>query len=217
MSVSNEGGQALGLPSTPLKIAVFASGSGSNFQVLAEAIRDGSIHATLELVVCDKPTAYVLERARLFDVETYTFAPKQYASREAYEKEIVAKLQEKGIELIVMAGYMRLVTNVLVDPYYGRMINVHPALLPSFPGINGMAQALEYGAKVAGATVHFVDGGTDTGPIIAQKAVDILDDDTLETLSARIQKVEYELLPKVVSWIAQGKISLNGRKVTIKS
>jgi phosphoribosylglycinamide formyltransferase-1 len=216
MTVSNEGGQASGLPSTPLKIAVFASGSGSNFQVLAEAIRDGSIHATLELVVCDKPTAYVLERARLFDVETYTFTPKQYASREAYEEEIVAKLQEKGIDLIVMAGYMRLVTNVLVDPYYGRMINVHPALLPSFPGINGMVQALEYGAKVTGATVHFVDGGTDTGPIIAQKAVDILDQDTLETLSARIQKAEYELLPKVVSWIAQGKVSLNGRKVTIK-
>jgi phosphoribosylglycinamide formyltransferase-1 len=206
---------ALAKLSSPLKIAVFASGNGSNFQVLAEAVRDSKIHASLELVVCDKPSAYVLERARLFDVETYIFSPKQYASREAYEEEIVAKLQEKGIELIVMAGYMRLVTRVLVEPYYGRMINVHPALLPAFPGINGMVQALEYGAKVTGATVHFVDGGTDTGPIIAQQAVDIQDNDTLETLSSRIQQVEYELLPKVVGWIAEGRVSLNGRKVTI--
>lgn len=211
----NEQERAAGLTSTPLRIAVFASGSGSNFQVLAEAIRDGKMNATLELVVCDKPSAYVLERARLYNVETFVFTPKEYPSREAYEEVIVAKLQEKGIGLVVMAGYMRLVTDVLIAPFYGRMINVHPALLPSFPGINGMVQALEYGAKVTGATVHFVDGGTDTGPIIAQQAVNILDDDTLETLSVRIQKVEYELLPKVVGWIAEGRVVLNGRKVTI--
>lgn len=202
--------------SAPIKIAVFASGSGSNFQALSEAVRDGRIHASIELVVCDKPSAYVLERARSFQVETYVFSPKQYASREAYEEEIVAKLQAKGIDLIVMAGYMRLVTHVLVDPYYGRMINVHPALLPAFPGINGVGQALDYGAKLTGATVHFVDGGTDTGPIIAQQAVEIQDQDTLETLSARIQQAEYELLPKAVGWIAEGRVSLNGRKVSIK-
>ncbi|WP_372660357.1 phosphoribosylglycinamide formyltransferase [Cohnella sp.] len=212
---SNEGGQALAKPSSPLKIAVFASGNGSNFQALAEAVKAGKIHASLELVVCDKPSAYVLERARSFEVETYAFSPKQYASREAYEEEIVAKLQAKGIDLVVMAGYMRLVTHVLVEPYYGRMINVHPALLPAFPGMNGALQALEYGAKIAGATVHFVDGGTDTGPIIAQQAVAIQEDDTLETLSSRIQQVEYELLPKVVGWMAEGRITLNGRKVTI--
>ncbi|MCD9024599.1 phosphoribosylglycinamide formyltransferase [Cohnella silvisoli] len=215
MTASNEGGQAILKPSVPIKIAVFASGSGSNFQALAEAVRDGKIHASIELVVCDKPTAFVLERARNFQVETYTFSPKQYASREAYEEVIVSKLQAVGIDLIVMAGYMRLVTNVLVEPYYGRMINVHPALLPAFPGINAPKQALDYGAKLTGATVHFVDGGTDTGPIIAQQAVEIHEQDTLETLGSRIQKVEYELLPKAVGWIAEGRVSLSGRKVKI--
>jgi phosphoribosylglycinamide formyltransferase 1 len=202
-------------PSAPLRIAVFASGNGSNFQALAEAVSNGMIHASIELVVCDKPSAYVLERARHFDVETFTFSPKQYASREDYEEEIVARLQAKGIDLVVMAGYMRLVTKVLIDPYYGRMINVHPALLPAFPGINAALQAIEYGAKITGATVHFVDTGTDTGPIIAQLAVEIREDDTLETLSSRIQLAEYELLPRVVGWIAEGRVSLSGRKVTI--
>jgi phosphoribosylglycinamide formyltransferase-1 len=208
-------GQAMPKPSSSIRIAVFASGSGSNFQALAEAIRDGRIHASIELVVCDKPSAYVLERARIYQVETFAFQPKQYASREAYEEEIVAKLQAKGIDLIVMAGYMRLVTQVLVEPYYGRMINVHPALLPAFPGMNGIGQAIDYGAKITGATVHYVDGGTDTGPIIAQQAVEILDGDTIETLGARIQQAEYELLPRAVMWIAEGRVSLNGRKVTI--
>ncbi|WP_239617893.1 phosphoribosylglycinamide formyltransferase [Cohnella mopanensis] len=217
MIASNGGEGKASVPSAPLKIVVFASGSGSNFQALAEAVREGRIHATIELVVCDKPSAYVLERARNFGVETYTFSPKQYPSREAYEEEIVAKLQAQGIDLIVMAGYMRLVTKVLVEPYYGRMINIHPALLPAFPGINGIGQALEYGAKLTGATVHFVDGGTDTGPIIAQQAVEVKDEDTLETLGSRIQQAEYELLPKVVGWIAEDRVTLNGRKVTINN
>lgn len=199
----------------PLRIAVFASGSGSNFQALAEAIRDRGINASIELVVCDKPSAYVLERAKHFNIETYTFRPKDYPSREAYEQEIVAKLEQMGIGLIVLAGYMRIITNVLVEPYYGRMINIHPSLLPVFPGINGIGQALEYGVKITGVTVHFVDGGMDTGPIIAQHAVEVQDDDTEETLGARIHRVEHELLPKVVGWIAEGRVSVTGRKVTI--
>lgn len=199
----------------PLRIAVFASGSGSNFQALAEAIRDRGINASIELVVCDKPSAYVLERAKHFNIETYTFRPKDYPSREAYEQEIVAKLERMGIGLIVLAGYMRIITNVLVEPYYGRMINIHPSLLPVFPGINGIGQVLEYGVKITGVTVHFVDGGMDTGPIIAQHAVEVQDDDTEETLGARIHRVEHELLPKVVGWIAEGRVSVTGRKVTI--
>ncbi|MFC5530976.1 phosphoribosylglycinamide formyltransferase [Cohnella yongneupensis] len=199
----------------PLKIAVFASGSGSNFQALADAIRAGGIDATISLVVCDKPSAYVLERAKAFEIESYLFNPKEFASREAYEEQIVAKLQDKGIELIVMAGYMRLVTNVLVEPYYGRMINIHPALLPAFPGMDGIGQAIAYGAKVTGATVHFVDGGTDTGPIIAQRAVEVQEGDTKETLGARIQQAEHAMLPEVVKWIADGRVSLSGRVVTV--
>jgi len=217
MTAQSEGSEARSAPKAPLKIAVFASGNGSNFQALADQISDGRIHAKLELVVCDKPAAFVLERARSFEVETYTFSPKEYPSREAYEEEIVSNLQARGIDLIVMAGYMRLVTNVLVEPYYGRMINVHPALLPAFPGINSARQALEYGVKITGATVHFVDGGTDTGPIIAQKAVEVQEQDTVETLGSRIQQAEYELLPKVVGWIAEGRVALDGRKVTINN
>ncbi|WP_256761758.1 phosphoribosylglycinamide formyltransferase [Cohnella sp. WQ 127256] len=217
MIVSNGGDEKAVAPSVPLKIAVFASGSGSNFQALAEAVRDGRINATLDLVVCDKPSAYVLERARSFQVETFTFSPKDYPSRQAYEEEIIANLQARGIELIVMAGYMRLVTEVLVEPYYGRMINIHPALLPAFPGMDGIGQAFEYGVKLTGATVHFVDGGKDTGPIIAQQAVEVRDQDTLETLGERIHQAEHELLPQVVGWIADGRVSLNGRIVTINN
>jgi phosphoribosylglycinamide formyltransferase-1 len=200
-----------------LRIAVFASGSGSNFQAVAEAIRDRQIPASIELVVCDKPGAYVLERAKSFGIETYVFRPKDYPSREAYEQEILAELQRRGIDLIVLAGYMRIVTPVLVEPYYGRMINIHPALLPAFPGLNGVRQALEYGVKITGVTVHFVDGGTDTGPIIAQRAVEVLPDDTEETLGARIHQAEHQLLPEVVRWIAEGRVRLDGRKVTVEN
>jgi len=200
-----------------LRIAVFASGSGSNFQALAEAVRDGRIpDARIELLVCDKPGAYVLERAQNFGIETYVFRPKDYLSREAYEEEILAELRRRGIDLIVLAGYMRILTPVLVEPYYGRMINIHPALLPSFPGLNGVRQALDYGVKITGVTVHFVDAGTDTGPIIAQRAVEVLPGDTEESLGARIHQAEHQLLPEVVRWIAEGRVRLDGRRVTVE-
>jgi phosphoribosylglycinamide formyltransferase-1 len=199
-----------------LRLAVFASGSGSNFQAVAEAVRNREFPASVELVVCDKPSAYVVERAKALGIDTYVFRPKEYPSREAYEEEILAELRAREIDWIIMAGYMRLVTPVLVGPFYGRMINVHPALLPAFPGIHSVKQALDYGAKITGATVHFVDGGTDTGPIIAQQAVEVLPGDTEQTLSARIQAAEHELLPRVVHWIAEGRIQLNGRQVTIE-
>ena len=199
-----------------MKIAVFASGSGSNFQAVAEAVRDQGIPARIELVVCDKPAAYVLERARALGIDTYVFRPKDYPTREAYETEIVAELHRRGIGLVLLAGYMRLVTPVLVEPFYGRMINIHPALLPSFPGIRSAKQALDYGVKVTGATVHYVDGGMDTGPIIAQRAIEVMDDDTEETLTERIHAIEHELLPRVVRWIAEGLVTLNGRIVHIR-
>lgn len=200
----------------PLRIAVFASGSGSNFQAVADAIRAGGINATIDLLVSDKPSAYAIERATQLNIPTYVFRPKEFASREAYEEQIVAKLRERDIDLVILAGYMRLVTNVLVEPYYGRMINVHPALLPAFPGLDGIGQALAYGAKITGATVHFVDGGTDTGPIIAQRAVDVRDGDTHETLGKRIQQAEHAMLPEVVKWIEEGRVTLDGRIVTVR-
>lgn len=200
----------------PLKIAVFASGSGSNFQALAEAIREQAIPAELSLLVCDKPAARVVQRAEALGVPTFLFDPKAYASREAYEEEIVGRLREEGVELIVLAGYMRLITATLVEPYYGRMINIHPALLPSFPGVRAIRQALEYGVKQTGVTVHFVDGGMDSGPIIAQRTLEVRDDDTEDSLAERVHAVEHELLPQTVRWIAEGRVTLNDRKVTIR-
>jgi len=205
-----------GKPNGPLKVAVFASGSGSNFQALAESLRDGTVPAEIRLLVCDKPAAGVVRRAEALGVPSFIFDPKAYPSREAYEEEIVARLREEGVELIVLAGYMRLVTDVLVKPFYGKMINVHPALLPAFPGVRAVRQALEYGVKLTGATVHFVDGGMDTGPIVAQKAVEVQDDDTEESLAARLHAVEHELLPEAVRWIAEGRVSLNDRKVNVR-
>ncbi|THF78786.1 phosphoribosylglycinamide formyltransferase [Cohnella fermenti] len=201
---------------SPLRIAVFASGSGSNFQALAEAIRDTGIPAEIRLLVCDKPAARVVQRAESLGIPAFVFRPKEYASREAYETDIIGRLEAEGIELIVLAGYMRLITDVLVQPYYGRMINVHPALLPAFPGVNAIRQALDYGTKLAGVTVHFVDGGMDSGPILAQRAIEIREDESEESLTERIHAVEHELYPLAVRWIAEGKVELDGRRVRIR-
>jgi len=200
-----------------LKVAVFASGNGSNFQALADGARDGRIDADIRLLVCDKSGAHVIRRAEAAGIETYVFRPRDYPSREAYEREILIELKRRGVELVVLAGYMRIVTPVLVDAYYGRMINVHPSLLPAFPGLNGIGQALEYGVKVTGATVHFVDGGLDSGPIIAQEALAVEPGDTEETLAARIHPIEHRLLLEVVQHFAEGRIRLDGRHVTIES
>lgn len=197
------------------KLAVFASGNGSNFQAIVDAVASGALPVNVELLICDKPKAKVVERAKAAGVEVYTFRPKNYSSREAYEAEIVELLKARGIDLIVLAGYMRLVTKVLVEPFAGRMINLHPSLLPAFPGLDAVGQALRYGVKLTGATVHMVDEGLDSGPVITQEAVQVYDDDTEETLLERIHKVEHELLIKTIRWYAEGRISLDGRKVSV--
>jgi phosphoribosylglycinamide formyltransferase-1 len=204
------------MASSRLRIAVFASGSGSNFQALTEAVRETGIPAEIALLVCDKPAARVVQRAEALGVQTFLFRPKDYPSREDYEQEIVRRLESEGVGLIVLAGYMRLITDVIVKPYYGKMINIHPALLPSFPGVGAIRQALEHGVKLTGVTVHFVDGGMDTGPIIAQKAVEVRDADTEETLGERIHAVEHELLPLAVRWIAEDRVTLSDRKVSVR-
>jgi phosphoribosylglycinamide formyltransferase-1 len=183
---------------TPLKIAIFASGSGSNFQAIADRAADGSLPVRVELLVCDKPAAKVVERAAQADIPSFVFSPKDYATREAYETVILEKLRERGVELIVLAGYMRLVSSVLVQAYAGRMLNIHPSLLPSFPGLNAVRQALNHGVKVTGVTVHYVDEGLDTGPVIAQRAVEVRDDDSEESLSERIHAIEHELYPYAI-------------------
>ena len=197
------------------RIAVFASGQGSNFQNLLDASRAGTLGADIVLLVCDKPQAPVVERACKAGVDCFLFHPKEYARREDYEAEIAAELDKRQIDLVVLAGYMRLLTPVLVEPYAGKMINIHPSLLPAFPGKNAIGQAWDYGVKVTGITVHLVDGGMDSGAVIAQKPVEILASDTLESLEARIHAAEQQLYPQVVSWFAKSRIKVDGRKVTI--
>ncbi|OXM83333.1 phosphoribosylglycinamide formyltransferase [Paenibacillus rigui] len=195
--------------SKPFRIAVFASGSGSNFQAIADAVKAGKLDVRIELLVCDRPQALVVERANNAGVPVHTFRPKEYPSREAYELDILEILRSKHIDLVVLAGYMRILTPVLVDAYWGRMINVHPSLLPSFPGLHAVRQALEHGVKLTGITVHLVDGGLDSGPILAQRALEIRQDDTEASLSERIHPLEHELLPQVIQQIATGQIDLD--------
>ncbi|GIO94781.1 phosphoribosylglycinamide formyltransferase [Paenibacillus lactis] len=197
------------------RIAVFASGRGSNFQALVEAQRKGLLGAEIRLLVCDKPEAPVVELAKVADVDVFVFQPKAYASKEAYEREIVTELDRRDVDLLVLAGYMRLLSPSFVETYSGRIVNIHPSLLPAFPGKDAIGQAIEYGVKMTGVTVHFVDGGMDTGPVIAQRAVEVREGDDAAALAERIHEVEQKLYYEVVSWFAEGRVSLNGRHVTI--
>lgn len=192
----------------PLSIAVFASGNGSNFQAIADAVKEGRLDARIELLVCDRPKAKVVERAEAAGIPAFTFQPKEYASREAYEHEILHQLQQRNVKLIVLAGYMRIITHVLVDAYWGRMINIHPSLLPSFPGLDAVGQALRHGVKITGVTVHLVDGGLDSGPILAQRAIDIQQGDTEASIAERIHHIEHRLYPEVIQGICSGSINL---------
>jgi phosphoribosylglycinamide formyltransferase-1 len=196
------------------RIAVLASGSGSNFQALADGLRSDA-NAKLALVLCNVPGAKVLERARAAGVPAVSLDHKTFPSREAFDEKVVATLREHEIDLVCLAGYMRLVTPIFLRAFPGRVINIHPALLPSFPGMHGIRQALSAGVRVAGCTIHFVDEGTDTGPIIAQAAVPVLPGDDETTLGARIHAEEHRLYPLVVKAIAAGKVKLEGRAVKL--
>jgi phosphoribosylglycinamide formyltransferase 1 len=198
-----------------LRIAVFASGSGSNFQALADAAHSGKLDVKIELLVCDKPKAGAVGRAERAGIPVLALRPKDFESREAYESAILTELRARGVELIVLAGYMRIVGATLLDAYMGRMINIHPSLLPSFPGLDGIGQALAHGVRVTGVTVHYVDGGMDTGPIIAQRAVEIEPDDTVDSLAERIHAVEHQLYPEVLRWICAGRVRMHedGKRV----
>lgn len=199
-----------------MKLAVFASGSGSNFGAIMEAIENGTLTgAEISLLVCDKPGAYVLERAATYGIPTFVFQAKDYPDKVAFETEILRRLEEAGVERIILAGYMRLIGDTLLKAYGGRMINLHPSLLPSFPGKDAIGQAFRYGVKVTGITIHFVDEGMDTGPIIAQRMVEVKQDDTEQTLAARIHAVEHQLLTEVVQLLVNGQVRLDGRRVEV--
>jgi len=186
------------------KIAIFASGNGSNFEAVATAVQNGQINAEVALLVCDKPQANVITRANRLGVPTFICNPKDYPNRAAYESRVLMALQDAHVEFIALAGYMRIVGKVLLNAYGGKMVNIHPSMLPDFPGLEAIAQAYESGATKTGVTVHYVDAGVDTGPIIVQEAVDILPDDTLESLEARVHEVEHRLYVAVLKNIFEG-------------
>lgn len=185
------------------KLAIFASGSGTNFQAIVDGVKTGKITAEVALMVCDKKGAFVIERAVKEQIPTFVFQAKDYESKADYEKEILHLLKEKEIDFIVLAGYMRLMGPTLLNEYEGRIVNIHPSLLPAFPGKDAIGQALRAGVKVSGVTVHYVDAGMDTGPIIAQKAIEIAEDDTVETVAGKIHQVEHELYPKVIQQLME--------------
>lgn len=177
---------------TKTKLAVFASGSGSNFEAIAQACADGRLDAEVVLLVCDKPGATVCERAARFGVETFVFRPKEYASKGEYEQRVVQMLAQRGVELVCLAGYMRILSSVMLAAYEGRIVNIHPSLLPAFKGAHAIRDAFEYGVKVYGVTVHFVNGELDGGKIIAQRAFAYEGND-IEELEAKIHAVEHLL------------------------
>jgi phosphoribosylglycinamide formyltransferase-1 len=204
---------------SPLRVAVLASGRGSNLQAIIDAIEAGHVKAQIAAVIGNKKDAVALERARKHGLPDLFVNPKPYAgrldSREAYDHALLEVLAKHDVELVLLAGYMKIVTSTLVNAYANRMMNIHPSLLPSFPGLEVQKKAIEWGCKLAGCTVHFVTEGVDEGPIILQAAVPILDDDTAETLAARILIQEHKLYPRAVQLFAEGRLRVEGRRVLI--
>jgi phosphoribosylglycinamide formyltransferase-1 len=198
-----------------MNVGVLASGSGSNFQALVQALATDE-HARVVSLVCNVPAAPVLERAQRLGVPAALIDHRQWADRDAYDGAVIAELQRRGVELVCLAGYMRLVTPRVLAAFPRRVVNIHPTLLPAFPGLHGIRQTLAAGVKVAGCTIHFVDEGADTGPIIAQAAVPVLPGDDEATLAERIQQQEHRLLPAVVKAMARGELWLEGRSVRSK-
>lgn len=199
-----------------LPLGVLVSGNGTNLQAIIDAQESGRIDAAVKVVVSDVPGAAALDRARRHGIDAVTVERKHFESRRAFEEAIVSALTARGVELVCLAGFMRIAGPALLAAFPRRIVNIHPALLPSFPGLDGQRQALEYGVKVSGATVHFVDEKTDHGPIIRQEAVAVREDDTVETLRARILEREHRIYPEAIQLIAEGRVSIEGRRVRIK-
>ncbi|NYE08876.1 phosphoribosylglycinamide formyltransferase-1 [Bacillus niacini] len=183
------------------KIAVFASGTGSNFQAIIDVVKSGELEADIALLVCDKPEAYAVRRAHSARIPTFAFTPKEYSSKEAYESAILEKLASYGVEFIVLAGYMRLIGPTLLGEYGGRIVNIHPSLLPAFPGKDAIGQALAAKADWSGVTIHYVDEGMDTGPIIVQERVRLSEKETRESLQKKIQNIEHKLYPSILQML----------------
>ena len=194
-------------------IGVLISGRGSNLQAVIDATHDGRLDARIAAVISNRPDAYGLRRAQDAGIETLVCDHKAHASREAFEQVLVDELRARDVSLVCLAGFMRLLGATFVDAFPNRILNIHPALLPAFPGLHAQRQALEHGAKISGATVHFVDANLDAGPIVLQAAVPILDVDTEDTLSARILEQEHRIYPEAIQRILDGNWTIHGRRV----
>lgn len=197
------------------KLGVLVSGRGSNLQAIIDRIADGYLPLEIAVVISDYDDAYALERAKQAGIPTVAVVRKQCASKEEFEAKITAALESYGCELVVLAGFMRILSADFVNHFENKIINIHPAILPSFPGLHGQRQAFEYGVKVAGCTVHFVDAGTDSGPIILQKVVPAYFEDDEDTLAARILVEEHKALPEALKLWAEDKLEIVGRKVKV--
>ena len=203
-----------------LKLGILVSGSGTNLQAILDAVGDASLDAEIRIVLSNVPGVKALERAARAQVKTRVLSHRDFESREAFDVALVQALRECDVDYVVLAGFMRVLTPTFLRAFEGRIVNIHPALLPSFPGTHGQRQAVDYGVKIAGCTVHFVDEGVDSGPIIAQRAVPVLDDDTESTLGARILEQEHEVFVEVLRYIAADRVrivrSLDGKRAKVR-
>jgi phosphoribosylglycinamide formyltransferase-1 len=201
---------------TRLRIGVLASGRGSNFDAIARAAASGWIPVTVAVLITDRANIRALDVARRHRIEAVVIEPRDYPSREAHEEQVIATLEKHAVGLVCLAGYMRILTGAFVKHFEGRLLNIHPSLLPTFPGLRAQRQALEHGVKVTGATVHFVDDGVDTGPIVVQAAVPVSSEDTEETLAERILAEEHRIYAEAIRLFAEGRLRIEGRRVRIK-
>lgn len=199
-----------------INIAVFISGSGTNLQSIIDNVENGKVDAKIALVLSNEPDAYGLVRAERHNIPTAVINHIDYKTRDDFDKAVIDLLENYDVDLICLAGFMRLLTPILLKKYSKRVINIHPAILPSFAGSHGQEDAFEYGVKFSGCTVHLVDEGVDTGPIIIQAVVPVMQDDTIETLKERILAQEHKIYPQAIQYFAEGRVEVKGRKVVIK-
>ncbi|PWB56987.1 MAG: phosphoribosylglycinamide formyltransferase [Candidatus Methanoperedenaceae archaeon] len=197
------------------KLAVLVSGRGSNLQAIIDSIENGYLKAEISVVISDIAGAYALERAKKHGLNAVHIDSKRFETKESYEEEVLGVLRNNKVELVLLAGYMKIIGKTLLSSYKNRILNIHPALLPAFPGLHAQQQAFEYGVKVAGCTVHFVDEELDGGAIILQKCVEVKECDTAETLAGRILEQEHKIYPEAVKLFVENKLHLEGRKVII--
>ena len=198
-----------------VNVAVLVSGRGSNLQAIIDSIENGYLKAQISVVISDIGDAYALERARKHGIEAVFIDPKRFPSKDLYEEEVLRALKNRKVQFVLLAGYMRILGKTLLNAYKNHILNIHPALLPAFPGLHAQKQAFDHGVKVAGCTVHFVDDMLDGGPIILQRCVDVKENDTTETLADRILEQEHKIYPEAVKLAVENRLRIEGRKVKI--